>query len=118
MLNGMGAVLTQVQPVGSSAILLAPMIALVQTHGTAVYSAEALQEVDRIQLQLAEDLQKQFFMLRQPDEEAVRAEKKAFMMDVLQNLNLHMVFPSLNMADRKAPLYGKDNVLPIDNWHP
>ncbi len=43
---------------------------LVQAHGTSVYSAEALQEVDRIQLQLAEDLQKQFFMLRQPEEEA------------------------------------------------
>ncbi len=93
MLNDMGAVLMQVQPIGSSAVLLAATIALVQTCGTAVYSAEALQEVDKIQLQLAEDLRKQVFTLRQPDEEAVRAEKKAFVTDVLQNLNLHMVFP-------------------------
>ncbi len=63
MLNEMGAVLAQAQPVGSVATLLATTIALVQTHGTAVYSVEALQEVNRIQLQLAEDLWKQFFML-------------------------------------------------------
>ncbi len=63
MLNDMGAVLTQVHPISSSAILLAATIVLVQTHGTAVYSAEALQEVDKIQLQLAKDLWRQFFML-------------------------------------------------------
>ncbi len=63
----------------------------------------------------------------------MRAEKKAFVMDVLQNLNLHTVFPSLSIADRKAhqmvlenindeaqidlnaALYGKDDVLPSDD---
>ncbi len=70
MLNELGAVLLQVQPVRSVAILLAVMIALVQTHSTSVYSAEAFQEVERMQLQLAEDLQKQFFTMRQPDKEA------------------------------------------------
>ncbi len=56
------------------------------------------------------------------------------MMDVLQNLNLHTVFPSLSIADQKAhqtalenlnnepqidpnaTLYGKDDMLPIDDW--
>ncbi len=56
------------------------------------------------------------------------------MTDVLSNLNLHMVFLILSTADRKAhqmvlenlndeaqldpnaPLYGKDDVLPIDDW--
>ncbi len=55
-LNDMGAVLMQVHPISSSTILLAATIVLVQTCGTAVYSAEVLQEVDKIQLQLAEDL--------------------------------------------------------------
>ncbi len=135
-LNDMGAVLVQVQPVGSSAILLATTITLVQTQGTTVYSAKALQEVDNIQLLLAEDLRKQFFMLRQPEEEAVRAERKALMMDMLQNRNLHMVFPLLTLADRRAhqtalenlndeaeadvsaALYGEDDVLLIDDWRP
>ncbi len=76
-LNDMGAVLTQVQPIGNSAILLAATIALVQTRGTSVYCA------NDIQLQLAEDLQKQFFMLRQPEEEAVWAGKKVFTTDVI-----------------------------------
>ncbi len=126
----------ELQPIGSSAILLAVMIALVQSHGTSVYTTEALQEVDQIQLKLAEDLQKQFFMLRQLEEEAERAEKKAFVTDVLSNLNLHMVFPVLTGADQKthqtalenlndealtdpnAALYGKDDMLPIDDWRP
>ncbi len=72
-------------------------------------------------------------MLSQPDEEAVRAEKKAFAMDMLQNLNLHTVFPSLSTTDQRAhqtvlenlndevqadlnaALYGKDDMLPIDD---
>ncbi len=70
VLNEMGAVLMQVKPVRSSAILLAVTIVLVQSHGTPTHTAEAIQEVDKIQLQLAEDLRKQFFMLRQPEEEA------------------------------------------------
>ncbi len=55
---------------------------------------------------------------------------------MLSNLNLHTVFPVLTSADRKlhqmalenlndkaqndpsAPLYGKDDVLPIDDWRP
>ncbi len=75
-------------------------------------------------------------MLQQLEEEAERAEKKAFVADVLSNLSLHMVFPILSSTDRKtyqtvlenindevlanpnAALYGKDDVLPIDNWHP
>ncbi len=63
VLNELGAVLIQTKPIRSSAVLLAAMIALVQSHGTSTYSAEALQEVDNIQLQLAEDLWKQFFRL-------------------------------------------------------
>ncbi len=133
-LNDMGAMLAQVQPIESVAILLAATTALVQSRGTAVYSAEAIQEVANIQQQLAEDLWKQFFMLRQPNEEAVRAEKKAFATDVLENLHLHMVLPSLATPDRRAhpmaleilndeaqtdpnaALYGKDDVLLLDDW--
>ncbi len=55
---------------------------------------------------------------------------------MLSNLNLHTVFPVLTGADWRlhqtalenlnnealndpsAPLYGKDDVLPIDDWHP
>ncbi len=70
VLNEMGAVLAQTKPIGSSSILLAAMIALVQTHGTSTYMAEALQEVDNIQQLLADDLWKQYFTLRQPEEEA------------------------------------------------
>ncbi len=70
VLNEMGAVLTQVKLIRSSAVLLAATIALVQSHGTSAYSPEALQEVDNIQLQLTEDLWKQFFMLRQLQEKA------------------------------------------------
>ncbi len=58
------------------------------------------------------------------------------MTDLLSNLNLHTVFPVLSIADWKAhqvalenlndrvladpnaALYGKDNVLPIDDWRP
>ncbi len=78
------------------------MIALVESRGTTVYSAEVVQEVANVQNQLAEDLKKQFFMLRQLDEEAARAEKKALAADVLHNLNLNMVFSSLTNADWKA----------------
>ncbi len=56
--------------------------------------------------------------------------------DVLSTLNLHTVFPMLKDGDRRmhqasvellledaetnllAPLYGKDDVLPIDIWRP
>ncbi len=44
-LNNVGAVLMQVQPIGSAAELLAATTALVVSRGAAVYSAEAMQEV-------------------------------------------------------------------------
>ncbi len=70
VLNEMGAVLAQTKPIGSSSILLAAMVALVQTHGMATYSVKALQEVDHIQQLLARDLRMQYFTLRQLEEEA------------------------------------------------
>ncbi len=62
-LNDLGGILPQVQPIGSVAVLLAATTALVQSRGTAVYSAEVIQEVTNIQEQLSEDLRKQFFTL-------------------------------------------------------
>ncbi len=69
-LNEMGAVLVQTKPIGSSSILPAAMVALVQAHGMSAYLAEALQEVDNIQQLLARDVQMQYFTLQQPEEEA------------------------------------------------
>ncbi len=63
VLNEMGAVLVQTKPIGSSSVLLAATVALVQTHGMAACSAEALQEVDRIQQLLARDVRMQYFTL-------------------------------------------------------
>ncbi len=135
-LNDLGAVMPQTEPIRSAAVLLAATTALVESRGIADYSAEAIQEVADIQNQLAEDLRKQFFMLRQPDEDAARAEKKALAADLLHNLNLHTVFPSLDNTDRRAhkavlenlieeaqtdsnaALYGNEDVWPINEWRP
>ncbi len=110
-LNEMGAVLVQPQPIISSSFLLTKMLALVQARGTAIYSAEAVAEAER-------------------------AKTKAVVTDVLSTLNLHTVFPRLKHYDRTmhqvalelllkeaagnptAPVYGRDDVLPLDCWHP
>ncbi len=110
-LNDLGAVLRQFQPIRSTVVLLAAMAALVESRGTMVYSAESIQEVADIQNQLAEDLWKQFLLLRQPDEDAVRAEKKALVVDVLHNLNLHMVLLSLGNADWKVHQTVPENLI-------
>ncbi len=108
--NEMGAVLVQTKPIGSSSILLAAMVALVQAHGTATYSAEALQEVDHIQQLLAGDVRMQYFTLRQPEEEVESAKTKALVTDVLSTLNLHTVFPVLTSANRKLHQTALENL--------
>ncbi len=77
-----------------------------------------------------------YFTLRQPEEEAMWAKTKAVVTDVLSTLNLHTVFPKLKCPEwvmhaaalgllledaaenPTAPMYGKDDVLPIECWVP
>ncbi len=135
-LNEIGVVLIQPKPIASSLHLLTHTLALIMAHGTDVYSAEAVQEVDRIQEVQAWDEQVLYFTLRQLEEEAEQAKTKAVVTDVVSTLNLHTVFLKLKHADKimhvatlgllleeatenpTAPLYGKDNVLPLDCWVP
>ncbi len=63
VLNEMGAVLVQVKPIASSSILLVGTVAPVKAHGTASYSAEAVQEAGRIQQLQARDVRMQYFTL-------------------------------------------------------
>ncbi len=84
----------------------------------------------------AKDEQTIYFTLCQPEEEADRAKTKAVLRDVLSNLNLSTVFPRLKHPDRlmhkmaqdllledadndpTAPIYGINDVLPLDHWTP
>ncbi len=54
-LNELGAVMVQAKPIASLSILLMGTVALVKAHGTASYSAAAVQEADRIQQFQARD---------------------------------------------------------------
>ncbi len=98
-LNEMGAVLVQPKPITSSSFLLTKTLALVQARGTAVYSAGAVAEAERIQQFQMKDEQLVYFTLRQLEEEAERAKTKAVVTDVLSTLNLHTVFPRLKCYD-------------------
>ncbi len=135
-LNKMGVVLVQPKPITSLLYLLMQMLALIMARGTAVYSAEAVQEAAQIQQIQTRDEQVVYFTLCQPEEEAARAKTKAVVTDVLSTLNLHTVFPRLKHYDRQmhhaalmllleeadsnpmTPIYGSDDVLPLDCWHP
>ncbi len=58
-LNEMGAVLVQLvqpKPIASSLFLLTQTLALIQARGAASYSAEAVQEADKIQQVQARDV--------------------------------------------------------------
>ncbi|MCP4549438.1 MAG: hypothetical protein GY835_23530, partial [bacterium] len=134
-LNEVGGVLAQAKPIPSSAILLRQTLALITSHPQG-YPDQAVKMAEKIQEVRAEDAQKVYYTLRQPDEEADQAKAKATMKGLFSSLHLHQVFPKLKTADLKArevqlqllqdeaadqptaQLYGKNDVLPLNDWMP